>query len=89
MAASSCEDTNEPPAFIKGREFVDQVKSHALLKKDCPTEFLFLLKCSTLLYGDKRTDRHILYSPFIHSLVPYTTTITQKSVSVTLTQATV
>jgi hypothetical protein len=49
MAASSCEDTNEPPAFIKGREFFDQVKSHALLKKDCPTEFLFLSKCSALL----------------------------------------
>jgi hypothetical protein len=32
--AGSCEHGNEPSGFIKGEEFLDQLRDHNLLKKD-------------------------------------------------------
>jgi hypothetical protein len=36
--AGSCEHGNEPPGYIKGREFIEQLSDYQLLKKDYSVE---------------------------------------------------
>ena len=54
QVAGSCDSRNEPPSFIKYGEFLDQLRTGQLLKKDCAPRSLYLLIYSHSVFSENK-----------------------------------